>query len=364
MRKWKREIKIACAFVLVCILFLARFVKLGDTNLVIVPSPTPKGVESRLKIKASIPYWEQEKAYQSFRNNIDKFDYVNLFWYYLGSDNTIEKYEYANEDTNIIRFAKTNNVKVIATITNLPEKGGWDSERVEEMLKTPTSRKKHIHDIATKLRELKFDGINIDYEEVDPSERNHFSAFIRELSVSLHKENKLLTISLHPKTHQSEGLGRFQDWKTLTKNADQLTIMAFNEHWDDSQAGPIASITWVNEIIAYARLKNIPKEKIYLGIPLFGYDWNRNNELPADGLTFTDVQQLLIAYKAERKWHEVLKSPYFFYRDGKDTHEVWYEDKDSIQEKIALAEKSGLAGISFWRLGDEDERLWSIIKQH
>lgn len=329
----------------------------------ITQSPPPTH-PTQLLVKASIPYWDQEKSYQSFRNNIDKFDYVNLFWYYLGSDNAIEKYGYTNEDTNIIHFAKDNKVKVIATITNLPEKGGWDSERVEKMLQSTRTRKKHINDILTKLNQLQFDGINIDYEEVDQSEKEKFSLFIKELSTELKRENKLLAISLHPKTTKTEGLGRFQDWKALAQNADQLTIMAFNEHWDDSQAGPIASITWINKIIAYARSKNVPEEKIYLGIPLFGYDWNKNNDLPADGLTFTDIQQLLTKYKAEEKWHEVFKSPYFLYKDGKETHEVWYEDKDSIQEKIALAEKSGLAGISFWRLGDEDERIWYIIKQH
>lgn len=329
----------------------------------ITQSPPPTS-RTPLLVKASIPYWDQKNAYSVFQKNVEKFDYINLFWYYLTSDNEIAKYEYTIEDKQIIQFAKENNVNVIATITNLPEVGGWDSQRVEEMLQTPLTRRKHIYDILDKLNALQFDGVNIDYEEVDAAEKNKFTLFIGELAMQLKKENKLLTVSLHPKRFLNEGLGKFQDWKELAIYADQLTIMAFNEHWDDSQAGPIASIAWVNEIIAYARTKNVPEEKIYLGIPLFGYDWNKNNDLPADGLTFTDVQQLLIAYKAESKWHEVFKSPYFFYRDGNDTHEVWYEDKNSVQEKIALAEKSGLAGISFWRLGDEDERIWPIIKQH
>src|SRR3989344_8513540 len=67
-------------------------------------------------IRGSIPYWEQEKAFLSFSQNAEKFDYISLYWYYLGADGTIKKYRGAREDQNIIKFAHDNNIKVGAII--------------------------------------------------------------------------------------------------------------------------------------------------------------------------------------------------------------------------------------------------------
>jgi spore germination protein len=336
--------------------------KTTSTNVPIAPDK-PKNVikNTHLQIKSSIPYWDQENAFISFQNNITKHDYVNIFWYYLTDDNAIATYEYADEDRSIISMAHDNNVKVFATITNLPEEGGWDSERVENMLRTKDSRKKHIDDIIEKLNEWNFDGVNIDYEEVNKSQKNKFSMFISELAEALHRDNKLLSISLHPKRAGNEGLGKFQDWKKLSLHADQLTIMAFNEHYDEGEAGPIASIPWLEKIVAYSQYLEIPGEKVFLGIPFFGYDWNHDNDEAAVGLTYAGVQSLLNTHEADPKWDDTFKSPFFTYENDGDEHEVWYEDAQSVKEKIDLAQRTGLAGVSFWRLGGEDPQAWRGI---
>lgn len=326
-----------------------------------VDRPIPTERLTALQIKSSIPYWDQQKAFESFKTNITKHNFVNLFWYYITDANTIAKYAYAVEDRSIIDLAHNNNVKVFATITNLPEEGGWDTKRVESMLRTKSSRGKHIEDIVTKLNELEFDGVNIDYEEVDAKEKERFTLFISELASTLHKDSKLLSISLHPKRAGSMGLGAFQDWRRLSDYADQMTIMAFNEHYDEGDAGPIASIPWLEKIVAYAQFQKVPGEKIYLGIPLFGYDWDHDNSDAATGLTFDDVLQILNEQRIGNEWDDTSKSPYFTYTKNGDDHEVWYENAKSVKEKIDLAERIGLAGVSFWRLGGEDPKIWQEL---
>jgi spore germination protein YaaH len=326
----------------------------------VIPSNTPpKAID--LKIKSSIPYWDQENAFQSFATNVGKYDFINVFWYYLDTDGKITKYEYANEDENIIAFSHTHNVKVFATLTNLPEEGTWDSDRVERILKTKQTRAKHILDIVNKLNAMNFDGLTIDYESVDASKENKFSLFIEELANALHKDNKLLSVSLHPKRLGDEGLGGFQDWRQLSQFADQMTIMAFDEHYDEGSAGPVASLPWQEKILSYADSQNVPADKIYLGIPLFGYDWNHDNTDAATGLTYADVQNLVQKTNAAVKWNDEYESPYFLYIENGDHHEVWFENAESIKAKLDFAKRIGIAGISFWRLGDEDPKVWELL---
>lgn len=320
--------------------------------------------KTQVFVKAAIPYWDQENALLSFREHIDYIDYINLFWYYVEEVGTIATYQYAKEDKEIIDFAHKHSVKVFAVITNLPEQGSWDSRRVELVIKDRSSREKHIENIVTKLELFGFDGVDIDYEEVEASEKEDFSLFIKELSNTLHKRGKIVAVALHPKTiHSQKGNGEFQDWKKISDYADHLNIMAYGEHWDESEAGPIASIGWVKSILEYAKGLTISPEKFFLGIPLYGYDWNKDDGEVAEGLTYIDVQSLLRKYNAKEYWDESPKSPSFFYTRNGEKHEVWFENAESIKEKILLADGAGLGGVSFWRLGREDSRIWSMLEK-
>ena len=328
-------------------------------------SPNPN---HRLQVKGSIPYWDQENAFKTVHENPQAFNYLNLFWYFLTDSGEIQKYQYAREDKEILAFAHSKDIKVFATITNLPENegGGWDSKRVEKILNDFDLRKKHISDILGKLEQLNFDGIIIDYEEVNASQKDRFSEFIKELKLTLQTNDKLVAVALHPKKNKADeksSIGAFQDWAALSRSADHLNIMAYGEHYDEGSSGPIASIPWLKEIISYSQSLKIPPEKIYLGVPIYGYDWNKDNQDAATGLTYIEVLNLQKKQSVQEKWDEKSKSPYFTYEEDGDSHEVWFENAQSVEEKINLAKSSGLAGITFWRLGGEDPGIWELLQQ-
>ncbi|EKD64501.1 MAG: glycoside hydrolase family protein [uncultured bacterium] len=326
--------------------------------------PIKEQFESRLEVKGSIPYWDQDRAFSSVENYIGTFDYINMFWYYLGDKGTVEKYRSANEDRNIIEFARTNNIKSLAVITNLPDREGstWDSELVENAIADKNVRDRHIANIFDKIEEVGFDGVTIDYESVEKSQRENFSLFIGELSAVLHKSGKIVAVALHPKTSDSgNGNGAFQDWEALGQRADHLNIMAYGEHWDEGSAGPIASVSWVRRVVGYVKSLSIPSQKIFLGIPLYGYDWNKDDDSGAVGLTHNEVEQLLIENDEDIEWNEEFRSPYFFYKNDNETHEVWFENADSVLEKMKVARKANFAGVTFWRLGGEDQKIWESI---
>lgn len=324
------------------------------------PSPTP--TPEPLIIRGSIPYWDQERAFESLKNNPAAFDEIALFWYYLTKDGSIKKYQYTNENKEIIDFAHANNIKVVAVITNLPDRSNtsWDSERVEDVLSDEDTRHEHIDDIVSLTEDLNFDGISIDYEEVDSSQKENFSQFIKELSEALHIHNKFLGVALHPKTKDTkDDRFGFQDWQKLGEAADQLYIMSYNEHWDTGKPGPIASIPWVKEIIEYSKSQKIQTSKLFLGIPLYGYDWEEDSDEEAEGLTYEDIIELINEYEVETKRDEKSGAPYFSYENDDSKHIVWYEDTKSIMEKINLVKEAGFGGVTFWRLGGEDQSIWT-----
>jgi len=318
---------------------------------------------SSLKIRGAIPYWDQDNAFTSFKNNLNAFTYISVFWYYLDDVGNIETYQYAREDKSIIDFAHTHNVRVISTITNLPDSGNWDSkERVEQVIDDSSKRAKHIRDIVALTEKFNFDGILIDYEEVSASHKDAFSHFIAELAGALHQKGKLLAVSLHPKRQKADNaIGAFQDWQALANSSDQLSIMSYDQHYDTSDPGPIASIGWLRKIIAYAQSSHIPMQKFFLGLSPDGYDWNKDNDQAAQGVTYDDIQKLLQEHRIKETWDETASAPYFLYEQNGDKHEVWFENARSIDEKIILAKDAGFGGVTFWRLGKEDQSIWKTL---
>ena len=320
-----------------------------------------------LQVKGAIPYWDQERAVSSFEENIEKINTISLFWYHIGADSDILKYDDAEEDESIIDHAHDKDVKVLAVITNLSDYTGaeWDSDRVREIITDDEKRANHIEDIVELVEDKNFDGVNIDYEELDEDLEDEFSLFIEELSEKMDAKDKIVGVALHPKSGedlpQEDNGSRAQDWKELARYADELYLMTYGEHWDNSAAGPIASLGWVEKKLIYLQSLGVPLEKFYLGIPLYGEDWNKDKEELGMGLTYTDVQNILDEYDPDVKWDDKQKSPYFFYEKEGDTHEVWFEDARSVGEKIKLANKAGLGGVTFWRLGGEDSDIWKIL---
>jgi spore germination protein len=324
----------------------------------------------QLMIRGSIAYWDSEIGESSFRNNAQSFQSVSLFWYFVNSEGDIQKYEYAKDETEIINYAINNNVKIMATLTNLPESenSSWDSKRIEKILESENSRKKHIQQIEKLLADYKYDGVTIDYENVATSQKDLFSQFVGELADSLHKRGKIVGVALHPKSGENkpneDNGSRSQNWKELAGKADQLYIMAYGEHWDGSKQGPIASYDWVERIAAYMHSLHLPSEKFYLGVPLYGVAWENNKTTNTKGLTFQEVHNLLTEYGKKADWDEKSKSPYFSYEKNGKNFQVWFENAQSVKEKMEIARKYKFAGVSYWRLGGEDPEIWSINKKN
>jgi hypothetical protein len=62
---------------------------------------------------------------------------------------------------------------------------------------------------------------------------------------------------------------------------DSCAIMSYAFSWAGSAPGPISPMWWMEYIYDYA-VTRIPREKIFLGIPGFGFNW-RIDRKPAPG---------------------------------------------------------------------------------
>lgn len=325
-----------------------------------------------------VPYWDQDDAMDSFRDNMDLFSHISLFWYVLDENGKVKRYRGVTESRELISSAQRNGVKVLAIITNLPDDGkegasNWDPERVWEVIKSKNRRQKHVADLIDLVNRMGFDGINIDYESLPGEYRSEFTLFIQLLGEALQKQGKILAVALHPKTSEDNPMedngSHAQDWSEIHPYVDQMHFMTYGEHYPGSQPGPVASPAWIDEVLNYAiEKRGVPLDKVFFGLPLYAEMWKRksNNQFVGvdEEYTYREISSITDRFDGEVKWSDQHGSPYLLFRDNKGVeHVAWFENKRSIREKLKLKAKYRIKNLALWRLGEEDPGIWEEIRE-
>jgi spore germination protein len=308
-----------------------------------------------------VPYWDQERAFDVVRQNLELFDDVSPVWYSLEVTGQIvlADPEHTTVDHRTVRFLQKNGIRVIPTVTNL-RNGDWDAEVVRAMLHDPTAMRAHIRELTELAVTKNYDGIDIDYEHLRAVDRSFYSNFLHDLGAALDAEDKLLTTAVHPKTSDAgyDERNRAQDFRSIGAAVDQVRVMTYDYSWETSPPGPVAPAEWVEEVIAWT-VTQIPRNKVILGIVLLGYDWADQRGTTVE---YEQAQSRARANEvAIRRTGD--GSPSFTYRDSSGRrHEVWYEDAVSVRVKLDLVSKYNLGGAFFWRLGGEDPETWRAVR--
>jgi spore germination protein YaaH len=118
-------------------------------------------------------------------------------------------------------------------------------------------------------------GIDLDLERGPDELRNQVTELYKRIyqSVKTRPGQNLVHTDLPPKQgdHTPYWEESF-DYAALASCFDSCTIMSYGFAWSGSGPGPISPLSWIEEIYNYA-VTVIPKEKIFLGMPAYGYRW-------------------------------------------------------------------------------------------
>jgi spore germination protein YaaH len=308
--------------------------------------------------------------------HVRTYDEISAFSYTVEANGTLTANNPVN-DAVLVDFARANDIRVIPTVSST-----WDSRNILAMLKDPKLRARHIEAIMKIARSPLIDGIDIDYENLPPEMRQPFTDFIYELSTALHAENKILSVTVPARVRNDDGcqLCAFADYANLGRAADQIRIMAYEYHGKTGGPGPNAPIWWIRQVTDYA-ITQVPREKIILGIHLYGYDWG-GKETPA--LWWADVQARQAKYGGIARYvasdergavgetmlqYNVIVSPRCppdFYDCAPYTiekHTVWYVDANYVKLAWQIVNDYGLGGMVMWRPGGEDPAMWEFLEQ-
>jgi len=246
-------------------------------------------------------------------------------------------------------------------------KNGFDPERTHTFLHDSRARMKFINQLAEEAIAKRYDGINIDFENVYLEDKDALTHFINELSWVIKPLGITLSMDVTV-IAESDNWSKCFDREALGKIVDYLVIMTYDEYWQSSPiSGPVASYDWVKKGLEEI-LKIVPSEKIIMGIPLYTRVWTE--EMRADTNAFVNqseaismvAQNNLIKEKnLSLTWLEEDRLFYTAYVEENMIKKIWIENLETITHKINLSKELSLTGYAFWRRGFETKDFFDTL---
>ena len=250
---------------------------------------------------------------------------------------------------------------------------GFDRGIASAFLRDPEAQERAAMYLAYLAKRNDVVGFQINFENIDPADKDNFTLFVQRTAARLRREGRLLSVAVVPRfsdTDTGRSLtgkyvtgewGASFDYQTLGKAADFLVLMAYDQHGRATAPGPIAGYDWVKEAIEYA-VQRVPPGKLLLGVPLYGREWIENGEgLSSRSLSFQDARTLLARAGVDAQWSPEWRSLWFQYRNDAGEHIAWFDDQRSLREKLRLVRQYHLRGFATWRLGFEDPGFWRAV---
>ena len=370
------------------------------THTLFLPTTHAEENVPRKILTGWIPYYSMKTALPDVLNNADLIKEVMPFWYTLKyngktkAPEILDLYAPANPSVPIsepLTALRNANLQIIPTITD-----GTSMGVLAGLLKNPTSRTQVVNVIMNLVRTNNYDGIDIDFEGFAFVDKNTtwtataplWTAFIKELSVALRAEDKLLSVStpyvLNPADKQ-KGYYVYA-WAAIASSIDKLRIMTYD--YSVAKVGPIGPITWTERTVQYA-ISIMPASKVFVGVPGYGRDWvtavagvcpaNVANSVKAGAKAATfvmrDAASLAATYGATPVYNEQFGEVTFTYQKVYNgttagglatsctaSRTAWYQDNRSWALRAALVTKYRIGGITAWTFGMEEPLAMEAIR--
>ena len=269
------------------------------------------------------------------------------------------------EDQPLINAAEQMGVAPLLHLSTLTPEGRFSNELAHIVLTDMEVQNNLIENLIPLLIEKNYQGLDVDFEFVFPEDAQPYAVFIARLRELLAPLGLPVIVALAPKTFAEQPglLYEGHNYGLLSQAADQVLLMTYE--WGYTYGPPlaVAPIRNVRQVVEYA-LTEMPPDKIWLGIPNYGYDWILPYQRGRRATSISNQYAVVLAarYGASIRYDEQAQSPWFRYVDeaGRE-HEVWFEDARSIRAKLALIPEYGLYGAGYWNLMRPFPQNWLVL---
>jgi len=332
-----------------------------------------------------LPYWNLDETQIQ-----PELTHLSYFGLNVNADGTILT---KDADGNLHPgYARLNSDKLLELANDMNDNNNqfeivlvqFEADKIVQIANDEEAHENLIKGLDSILLAYPVNGLNIDIEyggTISQELRDNFASLVEKISHHVKTKFGDIKISIDMYASASDNK-QLWDIPRIGKAVDYIVVMAYDFHRPAStRAGPVAPLFGNYSYDDYIHqnlhnyLRYVPKEKILLGIPFYGYEWQvdshspRANAYPDTGhaTTYQKVQKLLADRSVHIKtgWDERALCPYLSYEKDDNIYMIYYENIASIEYKLEYVKQLDLAGIAIWALGYEGETrdFWDLVEK-
>lgn len=300
------------------------------------------------------------------RRTLPYLTYISVFNYQIAENANIITFR---DDTDIIQIAKDYQTIPLLMFSVFSPRGELNLDIVYELLLNEELQDKLINELLQIIRSKGFMGVNFLISHITESNQHLYLNIFTKLSTALKNEGYIFMLTINPNLKKIDNTVSYEklDYTSISNVTDMIIFLDSVWGINRQSPSPVSNILLIRSFIGYVTTI-IPPEKILIGKPLIGYDW----DLPFDpGLSYANSLSLdntiALAYEQRAEINLDLESqtPYFNYAESRmgipDNHIVWFIDARSIKALNDVIIDYNLAGSGIWNLSNYNQQLWSII---
>lgn len=352
---------------------------LGNWLEVITPSGI-KGYVKQSELNKTYSY-VRDTTYQDEYESISYNQSINLAWFQVGGvagNATLDSALSGTSGINIVSptwYSITGNDGTMScfasqeTVTDIHNRGMEVWALVDDfntnvdfktLYQSKKARTKMVNTLISDAKKYGFDGINLDFEKVKKEYSRDFLQFVRELSIECEKAGIVLSTD----NYKPES---YNECYRLTEQAsfvDYVVLMAYDEHYAGTEAGSVSSLPFFKEAIS-DMINLVPSNQIVVGIPFFTRIWTTTNgKTTSSAVGMDEAINQMTKDGFSALWNEEIGQYAVNYEKNGSTIQIWFEEEQSVEERMKAISESNVSGVAGWKLGLEKKSVWGIINKY
>ena len=299
------------------------------------------------------------------KKTLPYLSFLTIFEYRLSPDGTLT----GDEDEPLINMAKLYGVAPIMVLSSYNPTDDSGTASYFTQTNSDEFNRTTFTAIIEKMIEKGYLGVNIYVQKITEETLEVLTANLKAFSAILKEIGFTLMLTLTPEIFDlPPGVTYLNvDYSVLAELVDYILLLSYN--WGYTY-GPPAAVTPVNIVrrnLNYA-VTQIPSHKIFLGVPIIGYDWHFTEQAEyavANALTSDAAILLASDVGAVIQFDSDAMAPFFTYTSRDNNidvnHIVWFKDARSIDVLFGLIQEYSLSGAAIWNIMHFFNQMWFII---
>ncbi len=308
-------------------------------------------------------YFFGEPAAPIIREVGQYLTYMSPFAYLIRENGTLVPID----DSPAIQAAYDINAVPMMSITNFTTTELGEN-LAHIILANPEIQEMLLTNILRIMRDKGYQGLNIDFENVLPDDRELYNAFIARAADVMDAQGYFISSALAPKVSAQQAglLYTAHDYEAHGRIMDFVILMTYEWGYRKGPPRPISPINEIRRVLDYA-VSVMPRDKIFFGFQIYARDWVLPFVAGQEAETFSPQEAIrrAVYYGTVIQYDPISQSPYFrYYDENGRLHEVWFEDARSAQAKFETVKAYDLRGISYWALGYPYPQNWVLLEDN